>query len=193
MTILLACDGSSLRTPEGKVGGAIGWAWAREDGAWASGSWIRGTNQRAELLAITQLLLQHPKGELEIQMDSQYALNVASTWARGWARRNWVKADGKPVMNRDIIEPLLELVERREDKIMWTWVKGHLKDNRFPLNTAADLRAGNASKLGQSGKTDADALTMYRDSKDRKELAIVNNMMSRILASPHSPYLSSAS
>ena len=189
MTILLACDGSSLRKADGSVGGAIGWAWAREDGAWASGSWMRGTNQRAELLAILQLLLQHPTGELEIQMDSQYALNVASQWARGWARRNWIKADNKPVMNRDIIEPLLEVLERRSDPITWTWVKGHLKDNRFPLNTAADLRAGNASQLGKTATSDENVLTMYRDSKDREELAIVTKMMARIITSPHSPYL----
>ena len=189
MTTLIACDGSSLKKADGSIGGAIGWAWARDDGAWASGSWPRGTNQRAELLAITQLLLQNPQGPLEIQMDSKYALNVASKWARGWSRRGWIKPDGKPVMNRDIIEVLLELVERRVDPITWTWVKGHRRDNMYPLNTAADLRAGQASKLGQTVHDDHAALDLYRDSKGRTELNVVRNMLLRVSTSPHSPYL----
>lgn len=187
--MLIACDGSSLRKPDGSVGGAIGWAWAREDGAWASGGAVNGTNQMAELLAVLHVLLQNPKGALTVQMDSQYALNVTEKWAAGWARRNWIKADGKPVMNRHIIEPILELRQKRVDPVTFQWVKGHRKDNAYPLNTAADLHAGNASQRAKKLAKDIfDTPTLYLDSKGRTSLPSVDAMAKRIIFSPHSPF-----
>lgn len=187
--MLIACDGSSLRKPDGSVGGPIGWAWAREDGAWASGGRHMGTNQQAELLAVLHVLLQNPKGELTVQMDSQYALNVTEKWAYGWAKRNWVKADGKPVLNRDIIEPLLELRRARKDPVKFQWVKGHRKDNAYPLNTAADLRAGEASQRAKKKAVDIfDTPGLYLDSKGRTSLPKVDEMATRIIFSPHSPF-----
>lgn len=187
--MLIACDGSSLRKPDGSVGGPIGWAWAREDGAWASGGMVKGSNQVAELLGILHVLLQNPKGPLTIQMDSQYALNVTEKWATGWARRNWVKADGKPVMNQHIIEPLLELRLARKDPVKFQWVKGHRKDNAYPLNTAADLHAGNASQRAKKLAKDIfDTPAMYLDSKGRTSLPSVDAMAKRIIYSPHAPF-----
>lgn len=188
--MLIACDGSSLRKPDGSVGGPIGWAWAREDGAWASGGRVKGTNQQAELLGILHVLLLNPKGPLTIQMDSQYALNVTEKWAYGWAKRNWVKADGKSVLNRDIIEPLLELRRARKDPVTFQWVKGHRKDNKYPLNTIADQRAGEASQRAKTRAKDIfDTPRLYLDSKGRTSLPIVDEMAKRIIFSPHSPFL----
>jgi ribonuclease HI len=184
--MLIACDGSALRKPDGSLGGAIGWAWAREDGHWASNGFYTGTNQRSELLAILTVLLLNPKGPLTVQMDSQYALNVTEKWAYGWAKRNWVKPDGKPVMNRDIIEPIVELRRARKDPIEFQWVKGHRKDNAYPLNTAADKHAGDASQRARRA-TDPNA-KLYLDSKGRTGIARVSEMMQRIALSPHNPY-----
>ena len=164
MQTTIACDGSSH---ENGKGGPMGWAWARDDGSWLCNGFYTGSNQRSELWAIWSVLRFNPKGSLLVQLDSQYALNVTEKWALGWSKRNWVKADGKPVMNRDIIEPLLKLRMERKDPIEFQWVKGHRKDNAFPLNTEADKRAGEASARAKLAKDLDSSLTLYRDSKGR--------------------------
>lgn len=181
---LIACDGSSHKKPDGTLRGAIGWAWAREDGAWQSSGWHTGTNQIAELHGIRSVLLMNPQGSLLVQMDSQYALNVAEKWAKSWARRNWVKADGNPVLNRPIIEEILFLLENRKDPVEFQWVKGHLKDNRFPLNTLADKYAGEASERAKKASTTEQSLLLYRDSKGRVSLPQELRMMTRIMSKP---------
>lgn len=179
MTTLIACDGSSHQNGKG---GPMGWAWARDDGAWLSNSYYTGSNQRAELWGIWSVLKFHPKGSLIIQLDSQYALNVTEKWAAGWARRNWVKADGKKVLNRDLIEPILALKQARKDPIEFQWVKGHRKDNAFPLNTIADQRAGEASARAKLVNNAQDSLKLYLDSKGRTFMPQEQEMMIKVSA-----------
>jgi ribonuclease HI len=180
--ILIACDGSSHRKADKTIGGAIGWAWARQDGAWQSSAFFEGTNQRAELHAVRSVLLFHPQGKMKVQLDSQYALNVTEKWAYGWEKRNWVKPDGKPVLNRDIIEHILFLRKKRKDPVEFEWVKGHLKDNRFPLNTLADKYAGEASERAKKVSTAEESLLLYRDSKGRTSINQETEMMKRIIS-----------
>lgn len=178
--MLIACDGSSL---ENGKGGAIGWAWAREDGHWLSNGFYTGTNQRAELWAIWSVLRFHPKGDYTIQMDSQYALNIVEKWAPGWERKGWRKADGKPVMNLDLVKPILELKRAHQGKLTFEWVKGHRTDNAFPLNTTADLRAGEASRrAAKATKNLEGSLTTYLDSKGRTTMAQEIKFMEQIAA-----------
>lgn len=179
---IIACDGSSHKKPNGEMRGAVGWAWARDDGAWQSSGFFTGTNQTAELNAVRSVLLMHPHGSLLVQLDSQYALNVTEKWAKGWAKKNWIKADGKPVLNRPIIEEILYLREKRKDPIEFQWVKGHLKDNRFPLNTLADKYAGEASARAKLVSTAEESLLLYRDSKGRTSLPQETAMMLRIIS-----------
>ena len=167
MQTVIACDGSSHQNG---FGGPMGWAWARDDGAWLGNGYYTGSNQRAELWAMWSVLKFNPKGSILVQLDSQYTLNVTEKWAAGWARRNWIKTDGKPVMNKDIIEPLLKLRMERKDPIEFQWVKGHRKDNAYPLNTAADIRAGEASARAKLAKDHVSSLVLYRDSKGREEM-----------------------
>lgn len=178
--ILIACDGSSHKKPNGEMRGAVGWAWAREDGHWQSSGWFEGTNQTAELNGLRSALLFHPTGHIVLQMDSQYALNVAQKWAYGWAKKGWVKSDGKPVLNRPIIEEILNLVSNRKDEITFQWVKGHMKDNRFPLNTLADKYAGEASARAKLAHDTASSLLLYRDSKGRERMPQELEMVKRI-------------
>jgi ribonuclease HI len=180
--ILIACDGSSHKKADKTMGGAIGWAWARDDGHWMSGAWFEGTNQRAELHAIRSVLLFHPKGHIKVQMDSQYALNVTSKWARGWARRNWTKADMKPIANLDIIKEIHDLTMRRTDPIEYMWVKGHRKDNAFPLNTMADVRCGEASARAKLVDSSEDSIKLYLDSKGRTSMKLEEDMLRKIYA-----------
>jgi ribonuclease HI len=87
-------------------------------------------------------------GPLRIVSDSTYVVNrFRDRWYAGWQRRGWVNSQKKPVANRDLWEPLIELYLARGD-IEWAWVKGHSGD---PMNDLVDQLAVEAS-LSQAGR-----------------------------------------
>ena len=90
-----------------------------------SGSCESTTNNRMELTAVIEGLkmLKEPC-VVKLYSDSKYicdALNL--NWAKGWKMRGWVKKDGKPALNSDLWEELLNLCEIH--KLEVNWVKGH--------------------------------------------------------------------
>ncbi|WP_308799194.1 RNase H family protein [Agromyces silvae] len=131
--IIAAADGSALGNP-----GPAGWAWYVDDECWAAGGWPHGTNNQGELTAVLELFraTAHLDDELLIQCDSQYVINAVTKWMAGWKRKGWRKADGQPVMNREILEQLDEAIRGR--RYRFEWVRGHVGHE---LNEAADLRA----------------------------------------------------
>ncbi|GGL97818.1 RNase H family protein [Glutamicibacter protophormiae] len=144
MTITAAADGSALGNP-----GPAGWAWYIDEENWASGGWDHGTNNMGELQAVLELFratAQHPEQELKILCDSQYAINCISKWMPGWKKRGWKKADGKPVLNQEILKELDAAINGR--KYTFEWVKGHAGHD---LNEAADDRARAAATAHQQG------------------------------------------
>jgi ribonuclease HI len=146
----IATDGSCLKNP----GGPIGWAWADEKGRWMSNGAPSGTNQSAELLALVSVLSSFPNTHLHLQLDSQYTLNIASKWMFSWARAGWKRTNGD-IKNLEIIKVIYALMTERKTKGLQTkfeWVRGHLTDNRHPLNTVADLRAGEAARRAKQSK-----------------------------------------
>jgi len=121
--------------------GPGGWAWAVPQGAFASGAEARTTNQRMELTAALQAVRAHD-GPLEVVSDSTYVVNCfRDRWWEGWRRRGWVNSAKKPVANRDLWEPLIDLVVGRED-VTFRWVKGHGGD---PMNDLVDRLAVEAA------------------------------------------------
>ena len=77
-----------------------------------------------ELTAAIEGLAFTPSGcQVEVVTDSRYLIDGITQWIHNWRRRGWRRADGKPVLNRELWEPLLELVEGR--KVAWRWVEGH--------------------------------------------------------------------
>jgi len=161
--MLIACDGSSFRNGDPET--PIGWAWAREDGAWMSNGMIGGSNNRAELHGIISVLLMNPHDELTVLMDSQYALNTVDKWIYGWARNNWIKKDNKPVQNVDLVKVIHRLRLRREAPVTFQWVKAHRK-NSHELNVRADELAGAAMRRVKNGELEATGMA-YLDSKGR--------------------------
>ncbi len=83
---------------------------------------------------------------LLILCDSQYVINSVTQWMPGWKRRGWRKSDGKPVLNRELLETLDAALAGRTVK--FEWVKGHAG---HPLNEAADERARAAATAFQRG------------------------------------------
>ena len=143
MTIRAAADGSALGNP-----GPAGWAWYVDDTCWAAGGWKHATNNQAELTAVLQFFraTAHLDDDLLILCDSQYVINCVTKWLSGWKRKGWRKADGKPVMNVELLQEIdAELPGRR---YRFEWVKGHAN---HPLNEAADFRARAVSEAYQRG------------------------------------------
>jgi ribonuclease HI len=141
MTITAAADGSALGNP-----GPAGWAWYIDDNNWAAGGWKHATNNQGELKAVLELFraTAHVDDDLLVLCDSQYVINSVTKWMRGWKAKGWRKADGKAVMNLELLQEIDEaLVGRR---YRFEWVKGHAN---HPLNEAADARARAVSEAYQ--------------------------------------------
>lgn len=89
-------------------------------------------------------------GPLQVVSDSTYVVNCfRDRWWEGWIRRGWTNSKKAPVANRDLWEPLLELVLTRAD-ISFSWVKGHSGD---VMNDLVDRLAVEAAlaQVGRSG------------------------------------------
>ncbi|MGH9117058.1 MAG: SLOG family protein [Acidimicrobiales bacterium] len=150
MVTIVYTDGACSGNP-----GPGGWAWAVPDGPFRSGAEPRTTNQRMELKAALEALTDL-EGALVVMSDSTYVVNCfRDRWYEGWLRRGWKTTAGKPVANRDLWEPLLELalargVARGADSggIDFRWVKGHGSD---PMNDVVDRLAVEAA-LTQEGR-----------------------------------------
>jgi ribonuclease HI len=111
-------DGACLGNP-----GPGGWAWAIPDGAFAAGPDPATTNQRMEIRAALEAVRANP-GPLHVMSDSTYVVNCfRDRWWANWQRNGWRNAARKPVANRDLWEPLVELVTSRS--VTFGWVKGH--------------------------------------------------------------------
>ncbi|KDA04720.1 ribonuclease HI [Microbacterium sp. CH12i] len=141
MTITAAADGSALGNP-----GPNGWAWYIDDANWGAGGSPHGTNNQGELQAVLELLRATAGTDesLLIMCDSKYVIDSITKWMPGWKRRGWRKADGAPVLNRELMESLDEAMRGRDVK--FEWVKGHAGHD---LNEAADERANSAAKAYQ--------------------------------------------
>jgi ribonuclease HI len=119
VSISVYTDGACLGNP-----GPGGWAWAVPGGAYASGHAARSTNQRMEITAAYEAVMTIP-GPVEVVSDSTYVVNCfKNRWWEGWIKRGWTNTARKPVANRDLWEPFVELVRSRGD-VTFRWVKGH--------------------------------------------------------------------
>ncbi len=117
-------DGSCLGNP-----GPGGWAVRMEckgEVRFLSGGFARTTNNRMEIYAALMALgaLTRPC-RVELHTDSRYLCDaVEKRWLANWRRRNWKKADGKPVLNQDLWERLLPLLETHQ--VRFYWVEAHV-------------------------------------------------------------------
>ncbi len=136
-------DGSSLGNP-----GPGGWAYVVDNGPWACGIEPETTNQRMELTAAAKAVAALD-GPLLIVSDSRYVVDCfGQSWWKNWLKKGWVNAKKQPIANRDLWEPFIEMMQKRDD-VEFKWVKGH-SGNR--MNDAADHLATGAA-LAQAGRS----------------------------------------
>jgi ribonuclease HI len=83
------------------------------------------TNNRMELTACIAALERLPSPtRVALHTDSAYVVNaMIKGWARGWRRKGWIKADGRPALNPDLWERLLDLCKAHD--VRFVKVKGH--------------------------------------------------------------------
>ena len=90
------------------------------------GAEAQSTNNRMEMQAAIQALkVLNASGQTEVvtlYTDSEYVKNGATKWVKGWKKKGWKTAQGKPVLNQDLWETLDELNSPLVD---WQYVRGH--------------------------------------------------------------------
>jgi ribonuclease HI len=83
------------------------------------------TNNRMEYTAAIEGLRSLPPGSNAcVVTDSTLMLDSMTKWIKGWKRRGWKTAAGKPVKNQDLVLAL-EAEIGRHAQVRWHWVKGH--------------------------------------------------------------------
>ncbi|PPS40208.1 ribonuclease HI [Chroococcidiopsis sp. TS-821] len=84
------------------------------------------TNNRMEMqaaIAALELLSTVPTNEpITLYTDSEYLIKGITQWVKGWKKKGWKTAQGKPVLNQD----LWEILDARNTKnVQWQYVRGH--------------------------------------------------------------------
>ena len=165
--VTVATDGACKRNP-----GPAGWAWVSADGRWESGSLRAGTNNVGELLALLNALDSHSAtADITILIDSQYVIDSYTKWMDGWARNNWTTSSGSSVANREIMQQLIQVRDRRRaaglPAATLVKVKGH---SGHILNAWADIKAVQASERGAAGIEDERGTGCGDDAADTSRL-----------------------
>lgn len=166
--VIAACDGACKGNP-----GPAAWGWVLADAQgqvlrWEAGPLGTATNNVAELTALQKVLeTTDPSDDLEVRMDSQYAMNAVTTWLPNWKRNGWQTASKKPVANKEIVIRIDALLSARSKKVTFVYVPAHQVDGD-PLNAIAD-RAASASAISQQaiGGTTTENLPAAPDSTPR--------------------------
>ncbi|MCC7052869.1 MAG: ribonuclease HI [Gemmatimonadaceae bacterium] len=87
------------------------------------------TNNRMALQSVIQAFTHlSAKGErlsVVFTTDSRYLVDGMTSWVHGWSRKQWRKADGKPVENLALWHAALQSVTAGGHEVEWRWVKGH--------------------------------------------------------------------
>ena len=152
-------DGSSLANPGGP--GATGYVvYDRANAGLRFGAkrYVEDgphpvTNNRMELRAVLEALEGIPNGaSVRLLSDSQYTVNAMTKWIHAWRRKGWRTADGKEVLNRDLIEAIDQRTRKLEAR--FEWIRGH---RGHPVNEVVDALAQSAAR-GVPGPTRDDVI-----------------------------------
>ena len=131
------------------------------------------TNNRAEYWACIRALkwvlqetedrglIKQTKIKVILYSDSMLVINSMTNWISGWKKRGWKKADGKPVLNKELIVELDNLITNRLPLTKFVKVKAHKKKPKDPSKVW--FWEGNfvADKLAEEGRMIATTQNYY--------------------------------
>lgn len=160
--IILHADGACSGNP-----GPGGWAATlriEEEGA--ARTWLltggdpATTNNIMELEA-AESALRHVRdvfrdeaagAEIILRLDSEYVLKGLGEWIPGWKKRDWRKADGKPVANIDLWQRLdrLQIEVKALGTLKLVHVRGHSGDPENELVDREAVKARDQSRTAQA-------------------------------------------
>jgi ribonuclease HI len=116
-------------------------------GPYATGAEAQSTNQRMEIKAVLEAA-RALEGALQVRSDSTYVVNCfRQRWWEKWLAKGWISSQRKPVANRDLWEPLIDLYRADPSRLEFVWVKGHGDD---PMNDVVDRLAVEAATTQQA-------------------------------------------
>lgn len=140
--IIVYTDGGSVNNPgPGGYGVVIERNGKRQE---FSGGFRHTTNNRMEMMAALVALreLRNCGKKIVLYSDSSYLVNgITKGWAKKWQKKNWLKSDGRPVVNIDLWQELLTLQDGVD--VTFNWVKGHAGNE---LNERCDQLATAAAR-----------------------------------------------
>lgn len=132
------------------------------------------TNNRAEyaaciralqwVLDLTRAMPPQEQAKIFVVLycDSQLLISSMTKWLPGWKRKGWKKADGKPVLNRDMIIMLDQLISNSLPRTTFVKVAAH-KNKPKPSDgqEALWLWTGNheADRLANEGRKIAEKIS----------------------------------
>ena len=112
------------------------------------------TNNRMALQSVIQAFTHlSAKGErlsVVFTTDSRYLVDGMSQWVHGWSRKQWRKADGKPVENLALWHQALDAVTAGGHEVEWRWVRGHAghPQNEWANHLATTAAATQTQSVG---------------------------------------------
>ena len=90
------------------------------------------TNQVMELTAavvgLEQFVELRLPGPIHVFSDSDYTIKCATKWYKGWEKNGWLTSKGEPVLNKDLIMRLVDMVKLTGAE--FTHVRSHCKEPR---------------------------------------------------------------
>lgn len=151
-TLRIFTDGSTLNNGNKKLARS-GYAVVFDDSNLNEHGKVPGplqTNNRAEFFAFIRALHLGKKyrtnnQKLEIYSDSSLLVKTVNEWMIQWKRMDWLKKDGTPPINIDLIKEIYRLYE--PDNMIINHVKAHTNktDYHSQMNKKADQLARGAA------------------------------------------------
>jgi ribonuclease HI len=112
------------------------------------------------VLEITKNLNENEQKKIKVflYIDCQNVIDSMTKWVTGWKKKGWKKADGKPVLNKELIVQLDNIISNKLPLTTFVKVKAHQakpKDQK-----SLWLWNGNyiADKLAEEGRIKAEQL-----------------------------------
>ncbi len=148
-TLICFTDGSTLNNGKEDSKGGFATVWPFHPELDYAEKLTSCTNNRAEYSAIIHALKQADElnndktKTLIIYTDSMLIVNSMTKWLPNWKKNNYIKSDGKPVLNLDLIQILEQKMKERN--VIFKHVMAHTNEQTWKAiyNDKADKLARN--------------------------------------------------